>query len=258
VTWLKSHVYDGLEKLAGAGTGASVCYVTDELRRRRTGGGPATGPREHIVHNGIDAVGGRRFQRPDDLPAGEFHFAAVGRVSPVKGLETALRAVQRLDSAHNPVLNIIGTGPSVAGLEVLARELGLGSRVRFLGFRENIYDYLAHIDVLVMPSHHEGLPYTILEAMSLATPIIASRVGGLAEVLEDGRTALLVEPGDIEGWAAAMGRLLPGSGMGRSLGAAAKEEQAGALTLESMGAAYWQIYSDLVEQKAEGALRSVR
>jgi glycosyltransferase involved in cell wall biosynthesis len=70
------------------------------------------------------------------------------------------------------------------------------ARVSFLGFRDNVYDYIAHADALLMPSHHEGLPYTLLEALSLGTPVIASRVGGLAEVLTDRETALLVEPRD--------------------------------------------------------------
>jgi glycosyltransferase involved in cell wall biosynthesis len=68
--------------------------------------------------------------------------------------------------------------------------------VSFLGFRANVYDYIAHADGLLMPSHHEGLPYTLLEALSLGTPVIASRVGGLSEVLTDRQTALLVEPGN--------------------------------------------------------------
>ena len=81
-------------------------------------------------------------------------------------------------------MNIIGTGPLTAELKGLAEELGVSDRVRFLGFKKNVYDYMAHCDALIMPSLHEGLPYTVLEAMSLGLPVIASRVGGLAEVLE--------------------------------------------------------------------------
>ncbi|MDP2325609.1 MAG: glycosyltransferase, partial [Gammaproteobacteria bacterium] len=208
LTWVKSNLYDRLEHVAAAWGRAETCYVTDDLRRRRTGGRPTPGPRERVVHNGIDPLLSGVFTRPPDLPAGAFNFAAVGRVTPVKGLETALHALRKMGPEGNPVLSIIGTGPSLAGLETLAAELGVAARVRFLGFRQNIYDYLAHVDALIMPSHHEGLPYTVLEAMSLATPIIASRVGGLAEVLVAGETALLVEPADVGGWAAAMRSLM--------------------------------------------------
>ena len=244
--WIKSRLYSWMEKTASIRMGATVCYVTDDLRKRRSEG---DGGRVSLtVHNGIDPVSKSDFKRPEDLPEGVFHFAAVGRVSPVKGLETALRAMKELDPEVGAVLDIIGSGPSMDLLKELAEELQLGQRVCFLGFKENIYDYLAHVDVLIMPSLHEGLPYTILETMSLGTPIIASRVGGLAEILEDGRTALLVEAGDVGGWAEAMLDLAGNRQRALELGAAGKVEQARALTLETMGADYWGVYLQKVGQ----------
>lgn len=244
-TWAKSRLYDRLEQAAVSWRNVETCYVTDDLRRRRTGGRAVPDAREHVVHNGIDPLATGSFPRPEDLPAGVFHFAAVGRVTPVKGLATALRAMCRLDQDAGAVLDIIGSGPSLDELAALASELGVESRVRFLGFRQNVYDYLANLDALIMPSRHEGLPYTILEAMSLGTPIIASRVGGLAEVLDDGRTALLVEPGDVDGWAAAMQSLVLRRELGTRLGANARAEQLSRLTLDAMGEAYWRIYTKL-------------
>ncbi len=238
--WIKSRLYNWLEKTASSHTKATVCYVTDDLRKRRAG---SDGGRVSLtLHNGIDPVEKADFVRPADLAEGVFNFAAVGRVSPVKGLETALRAMKELDPAIESVLNIIGTGHSLDSLKALAEELQLGERVRFLGFKENIYDYLAHVDALIMPSRHEGLPYTILETMSLGTPIIASRVGGLAEVLEDGKTALLVEAGDVEGWKSAMEDLALNPQKGLGLGVAGKEEQARGYTLETMGGDCWGVY----------------
>lgn len=241
--WFKSHLYSGLETFFSRRSGAAVCYVTDDLRRHHEG--PA-GRGGRTVHNGIDPVPGGEFPRPEDLPSGRRHFAAVGRISPVKGLETLLQALRIMDETLPVTVDLIGTGPSRERLEKLASGLKLGSRVRFLGFKKNVHDYLAHVDGLVMPSRHEGLPYTILEALSLGTPIIASRVGGLREVLTHERDAILLDPGDTEGWAAAMTALARDTARARRLGEAGRRLQAERLTLETMGQAYWQIYKERV------------
>ncbi len=243
--WLKSHAYNWLEKRASLHTGATVCYVTEDLRQRRAktdGQG-----RKLTVYNGIDPVEGV-YTRPDDLAQGVFNFAAVGRISPIKGLETAIKAMADLNPEMNAVLNIIGTGPSTEKLKNLAAHLCLGQRVRFLGFKKNVYDYLAHVDALIMPSFHEGLPYTILESMSLGTPVIASQVGGLAEVLEDGSTALLVQPGNVAGWVSAMSNLVSHPEKAVQMGKTGLKKQSTSFTLQTMGEAYWQVYLDKLEQ----------
>ena len=119
----------------------------------------------------------------------------------------AIEAMSSPDMPENVQLHIIGVGPTESGLKALAKARDVADRVHFLGFRRNVFDYLAHCDILLMPSLHEGLPYTLLEAMALKTPIIASRIGGLAEVLEDGKTGLLSTQGDPESLALAIVKL---------------------------------------------------
>jgi len=245
VPWIKSHLYNGLEAFFSRRGDATVCYVTDDLRRRRERG---TGDGGLTVHNGIDPVAQGDFPRPADLPEGRFHLVAVGRISPVKGLQTLLKSLARMDPDLPLTLNLIGQGPSTRELKELASDLELGQRVRFLGFKKNIYDYLFHADALVMPSWHEGLPYTILETMSVGTPILASRVGGLQEILHHGETALLLEPGDVEGWARAMTDLVAAPDQARELGEAGRRMQAERLTLEAMGHTYWNIYQEKLGQ----------
>lgn len=238
----KGRIYTWLEQRAARRANAAVCYVTRDLQQAYARAD--RGLDVCTIHNGIDPLQAEDFPRPPDLETGVFHFAAVGRVSQVKGLQFALEAMQRLDQTRPIVLNIIGTGPLAETLRAAAQARGLGNRVRFLGFKENIYDYLAHIDCLIMPSLHEGLPYTILEAMSLGTPILASRIGGLAEVLDHGQNALLIEVGDVDALAAAMGKLAGDPALGAALGQAGRTKQAAELSLEPMGAAYWGIYAD--------------
>jgi glycosyltransferase involved in cell wall biosynthesis len=163
-------------------------------------------------------------------------------VTRVKGLEYAIRAVAGLDPELKVVLNIIGTGPLVGELKALAEELGVGDRVRFLGFKDNVYDYLAHIDVLIMPSMHEGLPYTILEAMSLGVPIIASRAGGLVEAIDDNENGLLVPVGDIVALSKMISILERNRDTGEKLSILGRASQIKKYSLGTMGAGYRNSY----------------
>jgi glycosyltransferase involved in cell wall biosynthesis len=139
-------------------------------------------------------------------------------------------------------LHVIGTGPLEAGLRQLAQARGVAERVHFQGFRRNVFDYLAHCDALLVPSLHEGLPYTLLEAMALAKPIICSNVGGLAEVLEHDKTALLIPVAQPASIAAALRRLHDDRNTGQRLGAAALRVQQERYSLEAMVDAYIDVY----------------
>jgi glycosyltransferase involved in cell wall biosynthesis len=242
IAWLKSRIYSWLESQSIRRTDATVCYVTNDLRLRRPTG--ARAELEQSVYNGIDPYLADPPKRPIDLPDEGFRIAAIGRVSPIKGLDTVIRAFATPGFPENVVFDIIGTGPSVDELKALVAKLGLERRIRFLGFKQDIMAYMAGIDVLVMPSLHEGLPYTILEAMSIGTAIIASEVGGLKEILLDGESALIVPPGDVSAWAAALARLVAEPEMVVKLGATAKEQQKNDLNLDTMGTNYRRIYNE--------------
>ncbi len=239
---LRSRIYRGLEVWGSRRCGALVCYVTDDLRRRHRD--EDRGLETRTIHNGIDPLDREDYPRPAEYETGRFNLVAVGRLIPVKGLDFMLEAMARLPAGGEAVLHLVGTGTLALQLERQARALGLADRVRFLGFKSNVYDYIAHADLLVMPSRHEGLPYTILEAMSLEVPILASRVGGLAEILEDGRDAVLVGVGDVEGLAAAVRGLAADPQRAAALGAAGRRRQVRDLDLDAMGGAYWQAYGD--------------
>jgi glycosyltransferase involved in cell wall biosynthesis len=124
--------------------------------------------------------------------------------------------------------------------------------VTFHGFRPNSFDYIAHADALLMPSLYEGLPYTALEAMSLGTPLIASRVGGLAEILKDGQTALLVEPRNTSQLAAAVAKLARDEPLAGRLRAAAADDVAARFSASAMARQYLEAFEDaLAAQRAE-------
>ncbi len=238
----KSRFNHALDAWATKRMRASVCYVTADIMQRYDGA--HAGLDRRVIHNGIDPLAREGRPRPAALEPGFFHAGIVGRVSQVKGIPFALRAMASAAVPGNVRLNIIGSGSLEAQLRKEVSSLGLGDRVRFHGFQRDVVDWLAQLDVLLMPSLHEGLPYTLLEAMSLGVPVVASRVGGLAEVLRDGETGLLVDVGDADGLAGALGRLANDPVVARGLGEAAAREQRGGYTLAGMVGEYVEVYAE--------------
>jgi glycosyltransferase involved in cell wall biosynthesis len=120
-------------------------------------------------------------------------------VSVEKGLIHLLAACAQLlrDGVPLKVL-IVGDGPQKKKLEQLSLELGLGDRVVFAGFREDIAEWILCMDVFVLPSLTEGTPISLLEAMAYGVPVIASAVGGVPQVIKHGESGILVSPGKAE------------------------------------------------------------
>jgi glycosyltransferase involved in cell wall biosynthesis len=128
---------------------------------------------------------------------------AVGRLSREKGVDVLLDALGRTEQASLTVL-VAGDGPERASLEAQAGRGGLASRVRWLGQRRDVRDLYAAADAVAIPSRSEGLPNVVLEAADAATPVIATRVGALPDVVRDGHSGWLVAPDDAAALAAAL------------------------------------------------------
>ena len=140
-------------------------------------------------------------------PGSPLRLLFVGRLSPEKGLDLLLRALFALPSRVRCTLSVAGAGPCEAQWTSLAQDLGLSSRVQFLGVRRDIPELLAQADALALPSYREGLPLAVLEAAGCGVPVIASRVGGIAEVIDDGKTGVLVQAGSCPDWCDGLTRL---------------------------------------------------
>lgn len=238
---LKSRLYHRLENLAERRLRARICYVTADIRSRHDA--VHAGLSRRVVHNGLDDLPDVPRPRPAVLAREGFHVGLVGRVSDVKGIHFALRALTAADVPAALRLHVIGTGPLAGPLADEARALGVAERVEFHGFRRDVLDFIANLDALLMPSLHEGLPYTLLEAMALGVPVAASRVGGLAEVLRHDETGLLFEVGDVAGIAAVLSRLIHEPGLRDRLGEAGRREQRERYTLARMTDDYLQEYA---------------
>jgi glycosyltransferase involved in cell wall biosynthesis len=144
----------------------------------------------------------------------------VGRLSPEKGQAGLLRAFANLAARHDGLqLRLVGDGPERAALETLAAELGLSDRLVFLGrmSESETLTEIARSDILVLPSFMEGLPIVLMEAMALGVPVVASRVAGIPELVEDGAGGLLFAPSNWEELAACVERLLSDGALRESL-----------------------------------------
>jgi glycosyltransferase involved in cell wall biosynthesis len=249
VSWCKTNVNFLIEQFLTRRCVDEVCYVTDDIGQQLSRA--HRGVSSRTIHNGLEPMRRQDYGRPSDLSENGLQIGIVGRVTGIKGIPVALEALSRLDEVAPFTLNIIGTGKLVDPLRDAVAGSPLAPHVRFLGFRRNIYDYLAFLDVLLMPSYHEGLPYTILEAMSLERAIVASNVGGLREVLVDGHSGLLCPPGDAESLAEALSRVMASADLRRELGRNAREAQISSFTLDAMVQRYGAAYSDAASAVAK-------
>lgn len=178
-----------------------------------------------VIHQGV-ALPDLHERKPPD---GRLRVGLVGRIAPWKGQDVFIDAAARL-AGDFPEAEFLIVGAPLFGEDAFEASLhrrvadaGLGERVRFLGFRDDIWDVYRGLDVAVHAST-QAEPYgnVILEAMASATPLVAAGEGGVLELVDDGRTGLLVEPGDADALAAAVARLLRSPEERRRLGAAGR------------------------------------
>jgi glycosyltransferase involved in cell wall biosynthesis len=162
--------------------------------------------RVSVVRNGIDVAGPQEAMPRVRADTGKVLIGAAGRLSAEKGFHFLIEAFSLVRRAGlDAQLTIVGEGPERGRLERIIDQTGLADHVRLPGFRDDMQGFLYDIDVFVLSSLTEGAPMSVLEAMRAGTPIVATEVGGIPEMLEFGRAGLLVKPGDVVGLANAIG-----------------------------------------------------
>jgi glycosyltransferase involved in cell wall biosynthesis len=235
---LKMAVYDRLDRWVTGRFIDRVAYITDDLRRHKRVTGRA---REAVViPNGVPLFSTVRPAGPraDDT----FTIGIVGRLSPIKGHRVLLDALEALPERRGLRVLVLGDGPLMDSLQADSARRGLSDAVHFLGFQKDPHSWMVALDLLVMPSFNEGLPYTLLEAMHLGVPVVASKVGGMRENLDEGRTAVLVPPGDARALAAAINTLRNDPTHRAALAAAARAEARQRFEIGAMAERYRDFY----------------
>lgn len=224
-----------LDRVATWAAVDAVAFVSRDIQR-------ATPRIGRVIYNGI-----RPAEVADGKPGwrtpGHFHAGIVGRLDAVKGHACLFDALRRLSHLPDLRLHVFGSGPLEADLRRRCRAGSLESVVTFHGFQSPIEPHLCALDLLVMPSLHEGLPYALLEAMQLGVPVVASRVGGLIEAL-GGDCGVLVPAGDDAAMASAIERLYHNADLRGSLADRARRRIASDFHAAGMVGAYSALYRD--------------
>ena len=241
-------VADGLSDLVAGNVRAAprrrrdrLYYLTGERALTRLGGGRVVVPSAAVARFAVEHVGLPRSVvdvvangvepdrfRPAPAP-GPLTLVWLGALAPVKRLDLLLGGV-----ARTPVLQlrVVGEGPERATVERLVVRYGLTDRVTLVGHRADPRDELAGAHLFALTSAAENCPLALLQAMATGLPVVASRVGGVPEVLRDGVDGLLFDTGDEDGFAAALHRLVGDEDLRVALGRAARARVLDRFTLD--------------------------
>ena len=205
------------------------------------------------MHNGIDV---RRFQqvlhnkstrKEWGIAPSDFVIGFIGRLEEQKGITYLLQAIEKLNCSFSHLkVVIVGEGSLSGQFLVQAISLRL-TNVRFTGFQRDTPKFLGMFDVFVLPSLFEGLPVSAIQAMAAGLPVVASRVGGIEEVVEHEVTGLLVEPAHPQELAGALSRLVENPERRLKMGEQAREHAMLRFSAEAMVAKTEGIYAELLE-----------
>lgn len=236
--------------LLGTDVAASVCRAGQD-RFVQTGVIPAA--KAVVVPNGVamDGIEARspaakaaflaRLGRPGD----PLLLGTVGRLSPVKDHATLLLAVHQLRASGRVVeLVVVGDGETRAALEARAKALKIDDSVHFLGMRSDVAQLLPAFDVFVLSSTSEGYSLALVEAAAAALPIVATQVGGNADIVVDGHNGRLVPAQNPEALAAALAGVADDTVLRERMGAAGRQWALRRGTIDAMGQAYLALYQD--------------
>nr|WP_246304616.1 glycosyltransferase family 4 protein [Nocardioides thalensis] len=246
--------YLTLERLLATTPRSAVvapCEALSDYLRDHVGVRPE---RVRTVHNGV----GREWVRevvPADRQAtgraaGPVRATWLGVMQPVKRVPDLVRALARVPGTE---LELVGDGPERGRIEAAVASDDVSDRVRFAGYRDDPAPYLRGTDVFVLPSAAEACPMALLQAMASGVPVIASRVGGVAEIVRDGVDGLLVEPGSVDELADALRRVSTDADLRRRLGAAGRARVVDLFLIERTVDSLLDVYREVAALPRESA-----
>lgn len=206
-----------------------------------------------VIQNGIEplAKGSKpraTVRKEIGLSADSLMLLTVGRLAIQKGHAVLLEAIAQLAPAYPQAqFAFAGEGPLRSNLQAHATRLGIGNRVHFLGVQEDVASLLFAADIFVQPSLWEGLSLALLEALSAGLPVVATRVGGVVDVVEDEKSALLVAPGEVDPLAAALVRVIDDGGLRTRIARAGQERAEKTFGIDKMCRAYEGLMQGLLD-----------
>lgn len=251
---VKRHLFEAMRgywlRFADAVVNVSADTHEETIRR---GVPPA---RSMVVYSGLD-LSPYRNPLPRSEAKAQLGFSGndvvvgnVARMWPEKALHTLIEAAARLAPRY-PALRIVfvGDGALEPALRTEVSRRGLEKTVRFLGFRKDLVEVMSAFDMFALPSLAEGTPMVVYSAMALGLPIVASAVNGVAEILENERSALLIKPADATELTTAIDRLLAAPALGCALGDAAKKRIEEHYSAEKSVKIFESLYQSLIAKQ---------
>lgn len=170
-----------------------------------------------------------------------------GRIVGRKGIDVLINAMAtNRELLLSSILIIVGSGPDEDKMKNLVSRLGIDNNIRFLGQTSEVVRYYQASDIFVLPSYAEGMSNSLLEAMACGLPVIASRIGGVVDVIEDGKTGILFEPGDISGLSSALVRLANDAELRQRLGIEARKKMVKDFSIERVAEEYIKFFENVV------------
>lgn len=174
----------------------------------------------------------------------------IARLVPIKRVDRYLSIARLLAGRDKARFVVVGDGELRDQLAGSADAIALGDRLIWAGFRRDVPDVCFASDVVVLTSDNEGTPVSLIEAQAAAVPVVGTDVGGVRSAVIDGRTGLLVAPGDVEGFAAAVADILGDQELARRFAAAGREHALAAFGLQQLAERLDVLYRQLIEQRA--------
>ena len=205
-----------------------------------------------VIPNGIEMpeqtpTGSANRKSEFGIDPGRFVIGAVGRLTVEKGHKYLLEAVQRVKKMHsNILLLVVGDGKLRKHLENYAVRLGIGDEVLFAGYRHDVKTIYQMLDLFILPSLIEGMPNVVLEAMSYGLPIVATRVGGVPELIDDGVSGRIVPPKNSDALSEAIQVLINQPEMAQEMGNHARKRAADRFSKSKMVQSYHALYQRLL------------
>ncbi len=234
----------------------AVFAISNEVRNHycRETGFPFE--RMSVIPNGIDM---RRIDEAQasgareefGIASDDFVIGTVARLDATKDTITLARAFARLfQSHHNPKLKllVVGDGSERAGLEAFAAKQGLSSSLIFTGLRHDVPRLYKAMNVFALSSLSEGMPVTVLEAMAARLPVVATKVGALSELVDEGLTGFLVEPKEPEAMAEKLTKFMDNPELGRSFGVQARRKVEREFNIDLMLRRYAELYTSVLQK----------
>jgi L-malate glycosyltransferase len=219
-------------------------------------------PQLFCIENGVDLERFRPANVDPARPRSEESLVVgcAARLVAGKGVADLLRSLALVPESEQVVLQIAGEGPERQALEALAGALTLGQRVRFLGYVPDMPSFWGSCDVAAVPTRElvESFSIAAVEAMACGLPVIASRRGALPDVVDDGVSGMLVDAGDVDGFAAAVRTYASDPILRRAHGSAARERCEELYAIERTAAAYARACSDVLQRRAGAAPAATR